>query len=84
MKVIENAHKGIGVTHYDSVDEMFRSILGEEEFKRSIVRQRFDRFKRLLANRRLKKRNKKTIKNMKQLKKFKTRVSQTQLTHPLV
>lgn len=34
MKVIENAHKGIGVTHYDSVDEMFRSILGEEEFKR--------------------------------------------------
>ena len=64
MKVIENAHKGIGVTHYDSVDEMFRSILGEEEFKRSIVRQRFDRFKRFLANRRLKKRNKKTIKNM--------------------
>ena len=34
MKVIENAHKGIGVTHYDSVDEMFRSILGEEEFKK--------------------------------------------------
>ena len=34
MKVIEDAHKGIGVTHYNSVDEMFRSILGEEEFKK--------------------------------------------------
>ncbi len=34
MKVIEDAQKGIGVTHYNSVDEMFRSILGEEEFKK--------------------------------------------------
>jgi len=34
MKVIEDAHKGIGVTHYDSVDDMFRSILGEKEFKK--------------------------------------------------
>lgn len=34
MKVIEDARKGIGVTSYDSVDDMFRSILGEEEFKK--------------------------------------------------
>ena len=34
IKVIEDAHKGIGVTHYDSVDDMFRSILGEKEFKK--------------------------------------------------
>ena len=34
MKAIEDAHKGIGVTHYNSVDEMFRNILGEEEFKK--------------------------------------------------
>ena len=34
MKAIEDAHKGIGVTHYDSVDEMFKSILGEKEFKK--------------------------------------------------
>ncbi|MBO5579552.1 MAG: hypothetical protein J5952_03925 [Prevotella sp.] len=34
MKVIEDARKGIGVTHYDSVDDMFRNILGEEEFKK--------------------------------------------------
>ena len=32
MKVIEDAHKGIGVTHYDSVDDMFKSILGEKAF----------------------------------------------------
>jgi hypothetical protein len=34
MKVIEDAHKGIGVTHYDSVDDMFKSILGEKEFEK--------------------------------------------------
>ena len=34
MKVIEDAHKGIGVTQYDSVDDMFKSILGEKEFEK--------------------------------------------------
>ena len=34
MKVIEDAHKGIGVTRYDSVDDLFRSVLGEDEFKK--------------------------------------------------
>ena len=34
MKAIEDAHKGIGVTHYDSVDKMFKSILGEKEVKK--------------------------------------------------
>ena len=34
MKVIEDARKGIGVTSYDSVDDMFRSILGEKEFSK--------------------------------------------------
>jgi len=31
MKVIEDAHKGIGVTRYDSVDDLFRSVLGEDD-----------------------------------------------------
>ena len=26
IKVIEDAHKGIGVTHYDSVDDMFKKL----------------------------------------------------------
>ena len=30
MKAIEDAHNGIGVTHYDSVDDMFKSVLGEK------------------------------------------------------
>ena len=30
MKVIEDAHNGIGVTRYDSVDDLFRSVLGED------------------------------------------------------
>ena len=36
MKVIEDAHNGIGVTHYDSVDDMFKSVLGEKAFKKLI------------------------------------------------
>ncbi|MCR4920284.1 MAG: hypothetical protein K5945_01055 [Bacteroidaceae bacterium] len=35
MKVIEDAHKGVGVPYYDSVD--VRSILGEDEFKKSVA-----------------------------------------------
>ena len=34
MKVIEDAHNGIGVTHHSSVDDMFKSILGEKEFRK--------------------------------------------------
>ena len=34
MRAIEQAHKGIGVTRYDSVDDMFKSILGEEAFSK--------------------------------------------------
>ena len=36
MKAIEDAHNGIGVTHYDSVDDMFKSVLGEKAFKKLI------------------------------------------------
>ena len=36
MKAIEDAHNGIGVTHYDSVNDMFKSVLGEKAFKKLI------------------------------------------------